>query len=252
MENKTIKQKRAPAEILLAIFIFLFAVNFAKAQTSPCDNLDPNQFCATQSISASTLTFTSIPENILFVLSEITGDDKPLFNNGAANNPDSEDLLGIYDDRGTGCSGFICAGGGGYEVQVDISGNFLSGDDSIPAGNLYIVTSIDEDNSGKNNGLVYETGFEGDNNAIVPLYVNTGSACANCGLLETVATYVNLAPDSRFGSGPLVLIDGNLASDNGRKGTMSLFANFYLLVSAFQAKGDYSATITYTLLDSTL
>jgi hypothetical protein len=217
----------------------------------PCESLGSNEFCATQSISSSTLTFTSVPESIFFSLPAITGSDEEFFNNGDTDNPDTEDLLSVFDDRGTGCSGLSCTGGGGYEVHVDISGDFTSGTDTIPDDNLYIVTSIDEDDAGAEDGLIYETGFEGDNNATVPLYIETGSGCWACYLLETADTYTDLAPDSQFGSGPLVLIDGSLPSSNGRKGIMSLFSNFYLLVPAFQASGEYSATITYTLLDST-
>lgn len=219
----------------------------------PCETLGSDQICVHQSISFNTLTFTSIPESIFFTLPTITGVDENLFNNGATNQPDTEDMLTILDDRGTGCSGASCTGGGGFEVQVDISGDFTSGTETIPADNLYIVTSIDEDDPGESNGLIYDYagGFEGDDNATIPLYIYTGSGCANCDLLETAGTYTDEAPDSQFGSGPLVLIDGSLPIDEGRKGTMWFYTNFYLLVPAFQPQGDYSATITYSLLDNT-
>ena len=204
------------------------------------DTLGANQFCGTQVISASTLTFQDIPDTFSF--GTITaGSTQELFNNETppdANEPAVDDLLQIYDDRNTG----------GFTVTVDPDGVFddENGIETIPLPNLYIVTSLDETDPGNNAGLTYEAGFSGDNNVSMPLYVDVDSVS-----LTDTATYTNLAPGSQFGGSPLTIMDGTLPSASGRDGTMSTFTNFYLHIDPTQEHGSFSLILTYTLADST-
>ncbi|HLG25831.1 MAG TPA: fibronectin type III domain-containing protein [Candidatus Gracilibacteria bacterium] len=206
------------------------------------------QFCGAQEISSSTLTFISIPES--FTFGEITaGSTQDLFNNDNTGNPPTAispgaDLLQVFDDRGSG----------GFIVDIDTTGTFSDGINTIPLTNLYIVTSLDEtDPNNGNTGLGEEAGVTYDatigspvRNVVAPVYVDMDSAD-----LASRTTYTGQAPDSQFGGSPLVLMNGTLSSAFGRSGNMSQFVNFHLRVPALQAAGDYDIILTYTLSDST-
>lgn len=213
---------------------------FVTKLSNTLDAQGSNQFCGTQIISSSTLTFQDIPDTFNFGTIN-SGSAQDLFNNEnppGANQPAADDLLQIFDDRNSG----------GFTVTLDPDGLFddENGVETIPLDNLYIVTSLDETDPGNNAGVTYGAGFSGDTNVSAPLYVDVDTDD-----LTDTATYTGLAPGSQFGGAPLTILDGTLSSAQGRDGTMSTFANFYLHIDPTQPDGSYSLVLTYTLTDST-
>jgi len=209
---------------------------YFKESTDPCQSLDPEDFCGTQSISSSTLTFQDIPDTFNF--GTITaGSDQDLFNNETPpdpNEPGADDLLQVYDDRNSG----------GFTVTVDAEGSFRDGLKTIPLTNLYTVTSLEETPAGGDvnvGGITYKSGFAGDQTVSAPLYVDVDSVD-----LTTVGTY-----STDFGSAPILLMNGTLGSGSGRVGAMTLFTNYYLHIDAGQLDGNYALVLTYTLADAT-
>lgn len=194
-----------------------------------------DQFCGSQTISSSTLTFQNIPDTFNFgTITE--GSAQNLFNNNTppdANKPGADDLLEILDDRNSG----------GFVVTVDPDGTFIEETSTytIPLSDLSIVTSLDETDPGNVGGITYGAGFIGDQSISAPLYVDVDSVS-----LTTTGTYT-----TNFGSAPIVLMDGTLASASGRDGTMALFTSFYLNIDPNQEAGSYALKLTYTLTDST-
>lgn len=213
---------------------------FVTGVSSNLSDIEAGEFCGTQTISSSTLTFQDIPDT--FTFGTITaGSSQDLFNNEnppGANQPAAGDLLQIFDDRSSG----------GFTVTIDPEGTFIdeTGLNTIPLANLYIVTSLDETDPGNVGGITYGGGFTGDQTVSAPLYVDVDSAS-----LTSTATYTGLAPSSQFGGSPLVLMDGTLPSTSGRNGTMSTFTDFYLHIDPTQTEGSYALKLTYTLTDST-
>lgn len=194
-----------------------------------------NQFCGSQTISSSTLTFQDIPDTFNFgTITE--GSAQDLFNNATppdANEPGADDLLQILDDRNSG----------GFTVTVDPDGTFIeeTATYTIPLANLFMVTSLDETDPGNVGGITYGAGFSGDQTVSSPLYVDVDSVS-----LTDTGTY-----STNFGSAPVVIMDGTLSSGSGRDGTMSVFTSFYLNIPASQEPGSYALKLTYTLTDST-
>lgn len=199
-----------------------------------------NQFCGSQTISSTTLTFQDIPDTFNFgTITE--GSSQDLFSNdnpGGSNPPDADDLLQILDDRGSG----------GFTLTVDPEGTFIeeTATYTIPLANLYMVSSLDETDPGNVGGVTYGVGFTGDQMVSAPLYVDVDSAD-----LTSTTTYTSLAPSSQFGGSPLVLMDGTLPAASGRDGTMAMFTNFHLHIDPSQQEGSYALKLTYTLSDST-
>lgn len=234
-------------ELEYAFRVFAFndelgpASNTETAKPSICKNLAPGTFCASQIVQGhSTLSFINIPDTFTFTSISLSGSVQSLFNNTTpvgANDPALEDELTVEDTRNAG----------GFEVQVDINAAFSDGTNTIAKTNLFTVTSLEETDPGNVNNLTYESGFAGDQNVSVPLYVDVDSTS-----IDVVATYTGLAPDSQFGSGAIVLLDGPLVAASGRDGQMSTFVNFYLSIPALQPAGEYDANLTYTLLDDTI
>ena len=220
---------------------------YFKESTSPCATVGAGEFCGTQIISSSTLTFQDIPDTINF--GTITaGSNQDLFNNDTpphANEPTTDDLLSVYDDRDSG----------GFEVTIDTEGTFTDGTYTIPLTDLYIITSLEETPAGGDvnaTGVTYKSGFTGTPDAVTvqnisaPVYVDVDTES-----LTDTATYTGLGASAQFGGSPLVLMDGVLSSAQGRNGEMTQYANFYLHLGATQADGNYSLVLTYTLTDST-
>lgn len=205
-------------------------------------------FDGTMIISSATLSFNAIPESFTFG-TVTSGPAQDLFNNNntTAAPTDSSpgaDLLQVLDDRDAG----------GFTVTVDAAGTFTDGTNTIPVNNLYVVTSLDETDpengdtgSGEEAGITYDSGVpSADRNIVAPVYVDVDSLN-----LDTAATFTDLSPDSRFGSGPVVLMNGTMDIADGRDGTFSQFVSFYLIIPALQTEGKYDLTLTYTLTDST-
>lgn len=219
-----------------------------------CAQNGTNSFCGTQIINSFTLTFTDIPDS--FAFATITeGATQDVFNNDTpphANEPATDDLLGILDDRGTqNCASGGC---GGFTVDVQPDGTFTDGTHTIPLTNLYIVTTLDPadpNNSpppaGEEAGVTYTAGIPSALRTVeAPAYVNVNSES-----LTDRTTFTDLGSASQFGGSPLVLMDGTLPSTSGRDGTMTQFASFHLRVDATQEDGDYHVILTYTLQEST-
>lgn len=218
-----------------------------------CASGGSQSFCGTQSINNFTLTFSDIPDS--FVFGTITeGATQDSFNNTT---PAADDLLSVFDDRGSGS----CASGGcgGFIVDVQPDGTFTDGTNTIPLTNLYIATSLDSadvNNTappgpppvGESAGVSYTGG--------IPTALRTVSAPAYINInnddLDDRTTYTGLGVSSVFGGSPLVLMDGTLASTSGRNGTMSQFISFHLRVDAVQEDGEYAVIITYTLQESSI
>lgn len=256
--------------------------------SGPCSDMDPTEFCGRQVITTPTLRFTSIPTSFDFppisiydtqpeiteettqetsktpplgfietakaqsfydipgtgTFPSITISSNPqnVYNNSnPTTQPALEDLLGIQDNRNSG----------GFEVQVQTSGTFTDGTNTIPLTNLFVATSV--------SSPVYS----------VPA-TDTAYPCpaTNCGVIygTSVTERGILAPadseglglgmpgtfPANFGGSAIVLMDGGLPSTKGRNGYMYQFMNYYLQVPAFQAAGNYAVKLTFTLIDDTI
>lgn len=226
---------------------------------NPCAGLASNQFCATQQISNYILTFTDIPDSFNFgtIISGTTSNHcnntstlpspSDLCSNSAVPDPPgADDLLTVNDERDSG----------GFIVQLTTQGTFTDGTNTIPLDNLYVITSIDETDPNKADGINYGADFTGSKTVTAPLYVNETSddisdpATYTSGWSYQSDPYTTLRI-SQFGGYPIDLMNGTLPSTSGRVGEMSLYTNFNLTIDYDQLPGDYSLILTYDLTDST-
>jgi hypothetical protein len=256
--------------------------------TGPCSNMGNQQFCGQQVISAPVLRFTNIPTSFDFttivqpipeteatpeieatpepeILSiadygkaalinpnipgtgtfppiDVSSSAQDVYNNAnPATQPALEDLLGVQDTRDSG----------GFEAQVQTSGTFTNGVETIPLSNLYVATNV---SSPVYSVPATDPAFSCPATDCGVIY---GTTVAQRGILSPADSFGNglgmpWTYTTDFGSGAIVLMDGGLPASQGRNGYVYQFLNYHLHVPAYQAPGDYAVILTYTLIDDTL
>ncbi len=129
---------------------------------------------------------------------------------------------------------------------IDGGSNTIPISNVSPNDNLRIVTTdqLTGVTGTASNGIIYETGFVGDQN--VNAVVNT--AATDFSAAGTFTSVTNNVLDT---SVPIDVFDGTLASTDGRVGRMSDGVSAMFIIPAFQAAGQYTTTLTWTLSDST-
>ena len=179
------------------------------------------------------LSFAAIPESVHLGSFTVSGNDRELTTqsggllNGAS-------VLMVKDTR-------TC---GGFEVQLS------SSTPEFPVTRVITSTAIDPEagiTGSINNNLVYITGFSGDTSASAPhnttcldfsdgaTYNSAGCTSTNNNIVGSVRT----------------LISGALTAPVGRNGQIAAGVAFHTLIPKYTPSGEYRATLTYTLLDST-
>ncbi len=195
------------------------------------------------------LSFFAIPASLDFGTLGSPSARTPTFSDSLVDgvelvNLPSSKLISVLDTRGQG----------GFTVTLSANGNFSDGGTNTirvsnvnPDDNLRIVTSsrLEGVTGTTAGGAIYETGFAGPQTVNMP--INT--AATDFGLEATFTGVANNALDTAV---PLVVFDGTLASTTGRIGKIDTGVSAMLYIPAYQATGQYTTTLTWTLTDSTI
>jgi len=148
---------------------------------------------------------------------------------------------------------------GGFIVTLGANANFTDGasntipiSSTAPNDNLRIVTTplVDEpvDITGTTtNGVFYVDTFSGPET--VTANINTAASGTND--FGTASTFTSVSNNVLDTATPVEVLNGTLASTTGRLGHMAVGIAGMLYIPAYQASGAYSATLTWTLTDST-
>lgn len=227
---------------------------------SICSETTNSSFCGSQRISNYILSFTNIPSSLNFG-TITTGSTSYHCNNTSTlqeasnicsdqlnlNSPSADDKLSVLDERNSG----------GFIVQVTTQGIFTDGTNEIPLQNLYLITTIDESDTNKANGVNYSEDFIGPKTINASLYINESTED-----ISDPATYMqnwtsqpspwSALKISQFGGYPLDIMNGQLSVGSGRIGEASIYTNFLLKIDPNQLPGDYSLILTYDLTDNTI
>lgn len=211
----------------------LFGANF----------LLPNQVMGQISVAGGDLAITNLPESITLAArttSHLGSNTTYSYLNTTAGTADSpQTLLSIQDLRdGADGSGFIvtaevlsCLDGIGNPCDGGLSAN--------GASNIYIATQAPSTGSiTAVNGVGYDNGGTGPQTVSAPLDLNGADA-------GNFANYVT-SMDS-----PVTILDGTLDSNSGRVSQMHVAVNYGFYLRPFSVPGLQTATIQYTILDST-
>jgi hypothetical protein len=158
------------------------------------------------------------------------------------------DLITVSDMRGS--AGF------NLQLQADSAGFTDSAGDYLPLQGFYVVTTAADTGGTAVNGVEYAGTDTSPKNIVA--YQDADINPAGGGLQQS-KTFT--ACGSALGGGstfhtpgtatPVDLMVGGISPLEGRKGTFRQNVNFYLSVPGGQPQGDYTAVLTYTLIDST-
>ena len=195
------------------------------------------------------LSFFAIPSSLDFGTLGSPAVRTPTFSDATVNgieltNLPANKLISVLDTRGQG----------GFTVTLSANGDFSDGgtntipvSNTSPNDNLRIVsTALLSGVTGTTaGGAIYETGFVGPQTVNMP--INT--AATDFGLETTFTAVTNNSLDTAV---PLVVFDGTLASTTGRIGKIDTGVSSMLYIPAYQATGQYTTTLTWTLTDSTI
>jgi len=191
------------------------------------------------------LSFSAIPNSFDFGTIAVPNVKTPSFSDPTVNggNLPISKRLTVEDTRGEG----------GFTVTLSANNNFSDGgsntiviSNTAPNDNLRVVTSptLTGVSGTTTNGIIYETNFTGPQT--VNALINT-----NNNYFGTSNTFTDVTNNALDTSVPVVVLDGTLASTNGRIGFMTTGVAAMLDIPAFQAAGQYTSTLTWTLSDST-
>jgi hypothetical protein len=161
---------------------------------------------------------------------------------------DVADVVTVSDMRGSG----------GFNLQLQISASGFNNGSGyyLPMQNFYVVTTGSDTGGTTAYGVEYEGPDTTPQDIVAYQDANvnrTGGALMTASTFTTCGS--NLGSGSTFTTaGTPVAVDlmiGGVVTPNGRQGTFKQNVNFHLAVPAAQPAGDYSAVLTYTLIDST-
>jgi hypothetical protein len=189
------------------------------------------------------LTLVDIPASFSFGSLSVSKDAHDLFSNANGQLPAETNTISVQDTRNEG----------GFTLQAQ-AGVFVSAQnptDTISSSNLRIVSSseLDAAPGGDLLGNVYYlTGYAGspttgETENIATSVSATGTAFGD------VATFDAVSGNSL--DGPVEIFSGCLSGSQGRVGTMATGFAFTLHIPAYTPAGEYSTTVTYTIIDNT-
>lgn len=195
------------------------------------------------------LSFFAIPSSLDFGLMASPAIRTPTFSDQNINgieliNLPANKLISVIDTRGQG----------GFTVTLSANGDFTDGGtNSIPVNNtspndnvrVVTTTRLDGVTGTTTNGAIYETGFVGPQTVSMPI----NSIATNFGLETTFTSVTGNTLDTAV---PVVVFDGTLPSTDGRIGIIDAGISSMLYIPAYQASGQYTTTLTWTLTDSTI
>jgi hypothetical protein len=179
------------------------------------------------------LSFSDIPDSVHYG-SYTTDTSGQAFYTQSGSTLDDASVLMVKDTRACG----------GFEVQLSTS------EPAFPATRVVTSTEIDPAvgiTGSINNNLIYVTGFSGDTSATAPHNTTCTdfSATATYDSGSCTNTTNNIVGSTR------TLMSGALTAPTGRDGEIAVGAAFQTSLDPYTPSGNYSTTLTYTLLDST-
>jgi hypothetical protein len=205
------------------------------------------------------LSFYAIPTSFDFGTTGIPATRQTVFSNPSVTTgalPTSKRLT-VEDTRNSG----------GFTVSLGANANFSDGHgDSIPVGNispndnLRIVTStlIDPTDITGTTGdcpsttipcVIYESGYDGTPDAATTENINAPVNTTGTNF-DAAGTFTALSGNILDTSQPVEVLNGSLSADQGRVGHITVGISSMLYIPAFQASGQYTTTLTWTLTDS--
>lgn len=159
----------------------------------------------------------------------------------------SNDVISVSDMRGS--SGF------NLQIQASAEGFNNGSGKYLPLQGFYVVTTDSSTGGTGAYGVEYQGPDTTPENIVA--YQDAAIDPGGGGLQQSV-TFTTCG--SNLGSGstyvlpgtpvPVDLMLGGVSGGGGRKGTFKQNVNFYLSVPSGQPAGNYSAILTYTLIDS--
>jgi len=248
-QNKSNKHKITHRTRALAVttifFTLLCALCFTSSVYASCTPGTDEQ-CLELSIQGTGVLTLSVPTDFRF--GTFASPASTFSKNDTAYVLDSKDVVTVSDLRGSG--------GFNLQLQVSSSGFGTGSGNYLPLQNFYVVTTASNTGGAASNGVEYEGPDITPQDIVAYQDANVNRTG---GALTTANTFTTCG--SALGSGstfttagtptPIDLMIGGVAPPNGRQGTFKQNVNFYLSVPRGQPPGDYSATLTYTLTDST-
>jgi len=186
------------------------------------------------------LSIDAVPASFGFPAVTARGTGRDIFSNADGALP-ADKTISITDARKSG----------GFILQAQ-SSDFTSNGNVIPASALRVVTtsSFDRTSDGsssgsENNGVFYADPFTGPKTLTAPV----NAASTNFGQIATFNDAQTIHDNSL--NNPVDILKGCLPATDGRIGTMSLGLAFSLNIPSYIVPGEYDATITYTIIDTT-
>jgi len=186
------------------------------------------------------LSISSVPASFSFPPVATRATSRDIFSNADGVLPEDK-TISVTDSRKAG----------GFILQAQAS-DFTSNGNIIPASALRVVSTSSFNrqtekfrNGSENNGVFYAEPFTGPKTLTAP--VNASNT--NFGQIS-VFNDARAINDNSLAH-PVDLLKGCLPANEGRVGTVSLGLAFALNIPAYTIPGEYHATITYTVVDST-
>ena len=202
--------------------------------------------CLELSIAGTGALTLSVPDD--FIFGSFASPASTYSKNDANYELDVNDVVTVSDLRGSG--------GFNLQLQVSASGFNNGSGKYLPLQNFYVVTTGSDTGGTTTYGVEYEGPDKTPQDIVAYQDANvnrTGGALQQAATFTTCGS--NLGTGSTFTTaGTPVAVDlmiGGVVTPGGRQSTFKQNVNFYLAVPSGQPSGDYSAVLTYTLIDST-
>lgn len=231
--------------VITAIFGLMSAFSFISSVNADCVPGADDQ-CLELSIQGTGGLTLTVPND--FIFGTFASPASTYSKDDTNYDLDVNDVVVVSDMRASG--GFT------LQLQVDTAGFGTGTGNYLPLQNFYVVTTASDTGGTAAYGVEYEGPDTTPQDIVAYQDANvnrTGAA------LQTTSTFTTCG--SNLGSGSTYttagtpttvdLMIGGVQTPAGRQGTFKQNVNFYLGVPSGQPPGDYSAVLTYTLIDST-
>lgn len=251
-------------KILFIVFFSAFLLNIFLLASTGSGQGGGGEEGRTQAGSGSTiqitrtpfLSFERIPDSFGFPSASASSLVQQVYSNSYQTTLSPERALIVSDTRNSG----------GFNLQLSSSGNLLpvggGGTPNIPASGLRVISSTEinpipaDPPPTINDGIIYLTGFSGDQNIVAPVDVAFNET-EGCNSFGDLATFINdncrtVTPASNnMLDNPVDLMQGCLASSAGRSGLIQIGLAYNLAIPRYTPPNTYYTTLTFTLSDAT-